>query len=43
MAGIRMKRPCTTREAGDVFAFLASEQASHLTGKCIKLDGGEDL
>lgn len=43
MAGIRMQRPCTTREAGDVFAFLASEQASYLTGQCIKLDGGEDL
>lgn len=43
MAGIRMQRPCSTREVGDVFAFLASDQASYLTGQCIKLDGGEDL
>lgn len=43
MAGIRMQRPCTTREVGDVFAFLASDQASYLTGQTIKLDGGEDL
>lgn len=43
MAGIRMQRPCRTREVGDVFAFLASDQASYLTGQCIKLDGGEDL
>lgn len=43
MAGIRMQRPCTTREVGDVFAYLASDQASYLTGQWIKLDGGEDL
>jgi len=43
MAGIRMQRPCTTREVGDVFAYLASDQASYLTGQSLKLDGGEDL
>jgi len=43
MAGIRLKRPCTTHEAGNVFAFLASDQASFLTGQTVRLDGGEDL
>jgi NAD(P)-dependent dehydrogenase (short-subunit alcohol dehydrogenase family) len=38
-----MQRPCTTREVGDVFAYLASDQASYLTGQSLKLDGGEDL
>lgn len=42
IAGIPMRRPGTLREAGDVFAFLASDQASYLTGQCIQMDGGED-
>lgn len=42
MIGIPMQRPGTLREIGDVFAFLASDQASYLTGQCIKMDGGED-
>lgn len=42
MVGIPMQRPGTLREIGDVFAFLASDQASYLTGQCIKMDGGED-
>jgi len=43
MTGIRLQRPCTTREVGDLFAYLASDQASFLTGQSIHLDGGEDL
>lgn len=42
MDGIPMKRPGTLKEAGDVFAFLASDQSSYLTGQCIQMDGGED-
>ncbi|MGK2908216.1 MAG: SDR family NAD(P)-dependent oxidoreductase [Sphingobium sp.] len=42
MLGIPMQRPGSLREAGDVFAFLASDQASYLTGQCIRMDGGED-
>jgi NAD(P)-dependent dehydrogenase (short-subunit alcohol dehydrogenase family) len=43
MTGIRLGRPGSLREAGDVFAFLVSDQASYLTGQCISMDGGEDL
>jgi NAD(P)-dependent dehydrogenase (short-subunit alcohol dehydrogenase family) len=42
MASTPMQRPGTLQEAGDVFAFLASDQASYLTGQCIQMDGGED-
>lgn len=42
MLNTPMQRPGTLREAGDVFAFLASEQASYLTGQCIRMDGAED-
>jgi NAD(P)-dependent dehydrogenase (short-subunit alcohol dehydrogenase family) len=42
MLGMAMQRPGSLREVGDVFAFLASDQASYLTGQCIKMDGGED-
>lgn len=42
MMGIPMQRPGSLREIGDVFAFLASDQASYLTGQCIRMDGGED-
>ena len=40
--GMAIKRPGNLREVGDVFAFLASDQASYLTGQCIQMDGGED-
>lgn len=43
MLGVPMQRPGSLREAGDVFAFLSSDQASYLTGQCIRMDGGEDL
>ena len=42
MLNTPMQRPGSLREAGDVFAFLASDQASYLTGQCIQMDGGED-
>lgn len=42
MAAIPLRRPGSLREIGDVFAFLASDQASYLTGQCINMDGGED-
>lgn len=42
MAGMAVKRPGTLKEVGDVFAYLASDQASYLTGQCLKMDGGED-
>ncbi|QQV77647.1 SDR family oxidoreductase [Sphingomonas aliaeris] len=43
MLNTPMQRPGSLREAGDMFAFLASDQASYLTGQCIRMDGGEDL
>jgi 3-oxoacyl-[acyl-carrier protein] reductase len=36
----RLGRPITPGEAGDLFAFLASEQAKYLTGQIIALDAG---
>jgi NAD(P)-dependent dehydrogenase (short-subunit alcohol dehydrogenase family) len=42
MLNTPMQRPGSLREAGDVFAFLASDQASYITGQCISMDGGED-
>jgi NAD(P)-dependent dehydrogenase (short-subunit alcohol dehydrogenase family) len=42
VVGIPMGRPGSLREIGDVFAFLASDQASYLTGQCLQMDGGED-
>jgi hypothetical protein len=42
MMRIRLQRPGSLREAGDVFAFLASEQASYLTEQCIMINGAED-
>lgn len=37
---IRLGRPGTPEEAGNLFAFLASDQASYITGQRIALDGG---
>lgn len=42
MLNTPMQRPGTLEEAGNVFAYLASDQASYLTGQCIRMDGGED-
>jgi NAD(P)-dependent dehydrogenase (short-subunit alcohol dehydrogenase family) len=40
---LRIKRPGTPAEAGSLFAFLASDQASFITGQSIMLDGGATL
>jgi NAD(P)-dependent dehydrogenase (short-subunit alcohol dehydrogenase family) len=42
-SGTRMGRPCRTGEAGYLFAFLASDQASFITGQSIAVDGGFSL
>lgn len=39
----RLRRPCSQDEAGDVFAWLASEQSRYITGQTIRLDGGFSL
>ena len=36
----RLGRPVTPGEAGNLFAFLASDQAKYLTGQIIALDAG---
>lgn len=40
---LRLGRPGSPAEAGDLFAFLASDQASFITGQRIALDGGITL
>jgi len=40
---IRFHRPGTLEEGGNLAAFLASDQASFLTGQIIDLDGGASL
>ncbi|SFR90119.1 SDR family NAD(P)-dependent oxidoreductase [Sphingomonas jatrophae] len=42
-AQTRAKRPARTSEAGDLFAFLASEQARYVTGETVRFDGGFSL
>lgn len=42
-AQTRFRRPCNILEAGDLFAYLASNQASYVTGQSIRLDGGFSL
>jgi NAD(P)-dependent dehydrogenase (short-subunit alcohol dehydrogenase family) len=37
---VRLGRPCAPEEAGNMFALLASDQASYVTGRSIALDGG---
>lgn len=40
---IRLGRPAKLAEAGDLFVFLASDQAAYVTGQSIALDGGASL
>jgi NAD(P)-dependent dehydrogenase (short-subunit alcohol dehydrogenase family) len=40
-AMLPMKRHATPEEVAALFAFLASEQASYITGQAIPIDGGE--
>jgi 3-oxoacyl-[acyl-carrier protein] reductase len=42
-AGTRMHRPSGTRDAGNLFAFLASDQAAFITGQSVAIDGGFSL
>ncbi len=42
-AGIPMKRLGTIEELGNLAAFLASEEASYITGQAIVIDGGSTL
>jgi NAD(P)-dependent dehydrogenase (short-subunit alcohol dehydrogenase family) len=40
---VRMGRPAVPDEAGNLFAFLASDQAAYITGQSIAFDGGATL
>jgi len=40
VAGIPMGRPGTVGELAKVVAFLASDEASYVTGQCLLVDGG---
>ncbi|MET0378235.1 MAG: SDR family oxidoreductase [Spongiibacteraceae bacterium] len=40
---IRLERPGRPEEAGNLFAYLASDQASFITGQSIAIDGGATL
>ena len=40
---VKLGRPGSPREAGDLFAFLASDQAAFITGQRIAIDGGLSL
>lgn len=42
-AQTRVQRPSRAAEAGDLFAFLASDQARYVTGQTIGFDGGFSL
>jgi NAD(P)-dependent dehydrogenase (short-subunit alcohol dehydrogenase family) len=40
---MRTRRPATPEEAGDLFAYLASDQASYVSGQTIVIDGAAAL
>ena len=40
---IPMKRPATTREIANTIAFLASDDASYITGEDIDINGGSHM
>jgi len=43
VAGIPMKRRATSEDVANAYAFLASEDASFLTGVCLDIDGGRSI
>jgi 3-oxoacyl-[acyl-carrier protein] reductase len=43
VASIRMRRPGRPQEAANLIAYLASEQASYITGRTVQADGGASL
>jgi NAD(P)-dependent dehydrogenase (short-subunit alcohol dehydrogenase family) len=43
MSMMRLPGPYSPEAAGDLFAFLASEQARYITGQSVALDGGATL
>ncbi len=40
---VPMKRPCTYEDVCNVVAFLASDQASYITGQAINVTGGQEM
>lgn len=40
---VPMKRPCTYEDVCNVVAFLASDQASYMTGQAINVTGGQEM
>jgi NAD(P)-dependent dehydrogenase (short-subunit alcohol dehydrogenase family) len=42
-AMMRLPGPFAPEEVGDLVAFLASDQARHITGQCVGVDGGATL
>jgi NAD(P)-dependent dehydrogenase (short-subunit alcohol dehydrogenase family) len=40
---MRTRRPAAPEEAGDLFAYLASNQASYISGQTVVIDGGAAL
>jgi sorbitol-6-phosphate 2-dehydrogenase len=40
---VPMRRPCTYADVCDVLLFLASEQASYMTGQAINVTGGQEM
>ena len=40
---VPMKRPCTYTDVGNVVVFLASDQASYMTGQAINVTGGQEM
>lgn len=40
---VPMKRPCTYRDVTNVVVFLASDEASYMTGQAINVTGGQEM
>lgn len=43
IAGIPMERPGETQEVADTIVFLASREASYITGEEIDINGGQHM